>query len=187
MTIMYQSIKNKEMQMEITKKIKEDNDILLTLFGKAFEMTRDDLSVGVCELDIENAFDALSQEDKKMIEKETERRKIYTNIYILYGYEKIYAGSKKEAFEKSVDVNNIIWNKTPMRLKTAPSRYVHEIRFFQNGSKRVTHCYTGNSAMNKEEILSYLNEKFSVDSNSIIEYAFITDGIIRTEFQIRTD
>lgn len=172
--------------MEIAKKIKEVNDqnILLKLFGKAFEMTRDDLNVGICELDIENAFDALSQEDKEIIEEETERKKIYTNIYILYGYEKIYADSKEKAFGKNVDMNNIKWNKTPMRLKTASSRHVHEMRFYQNGSKRVTHCYTGNVIMGKNEILSYLNGIFSVDKDSVVEYAFITDGIIKAEFQV---
>lgn len=175
--------------MEIAKKIKEVNDknILLELFGKAFEMTKDDLNVGICELDIENAFDALSQEDKEIIEKETERKKIYTNIYILYGYEKVYADSKKEAFRKNADMDNITWNRTPMRLKTASSRYIHEMRFYQNGSKRVTHCYIGNVIMTKKEILSYLNGNFSVDKDSVVEYAFITDGVIKTEFQVNVN
>ena len=50
------------------EKIKElyDENILSQMFEKAFGIKKEDLNmdIGICELDIENALDALSQEDK---------------------------------------------------------------------------------------------------------------------------
>lgn len=67
------------------KKIKElyDDNILSQMFEKAFGIKREDLNmdIGICELDIENALDALSQEDKDSIGMAV-KKKEFTQMYI---------------------------------------------------------------------------------------------------------
>lgn len=183
MTIMFQFTKTRS-SMEITK-IKEvyDEKMLTQMFEKAFGLKEEDLDIGICELDIENAFDALSQEDKESIDVAVKKKRIFTNVYLHYGYQKVYADSKEEASRKKPD--NIKWNKKLICLKAAPSRYLHEIRYIQRGSKRVTHCYSGNVSMNEEDVLTYINDTLSVDSGSVVEYYFIVDGVIKNDFLVK--
>lgn len=171
------------------EKIKElyDENILSQMFEKAFGIKKEDLNmdIGICELDIENALDALSQEDKDSIGMAVKKKRIYTNVYLRYGYQKVYAENKEEALNKTPQ--NIKWNKKIVLLKAAPSRYLHEIRYFQRGTKRVTHCYSGNTSMNESDVLTYINNGFTADSDSEVEYYFIVDGVIKNEFSLKVN
>lgn len=171
----------------LSLEVMNDKVDTVKLFQKAYGIDSADLeNIELCDIDMQNAMESLSAEEKEKLQKEIDKKKAYTNVYLLYGYEKVYAESKEKAFNHDVQVKDIHWVNNPMRLKAAPSRYLHELRFYHNGSKRVTHSYDGNVAMDKQAIISFLSKRFSVDDNSIVEYTFIVDGNIKVETEIKT-
>lgn len=166
----------------LAKKIVDiNNDDLFKYVIKQtnWELTEKDFKAGIYEMDIINALEELDDTVLHHIENIVKKYRIYTNVYINYGYSKVYAISREEAC--CTNPKSVTWNRNYMFLKSAPTRYVHEIRFGYGNTKRVTHCYSGNVEKENDEICVFIKEHFDISGKCNIEYAFILDGVIKNE------
>lgn len=165
------------------------------LFNKIFDLTgwilkNEDFKAGIYPIDILNILDSLSENELLKIEEETKGYRIYTAIFVRYGYAKAYGRHKKEAMYIASHINpkKIHWKDDSFCFKIAPSYYVHEIKIVSDGVKRIIHLYEKKEVMNRAEIKEYIIENgIQLNGRYLIDYTFIQGSVVKKEKQIYID
>ena len=168
------------MESKVIKEIREKaDDALLKKIFSTYEKSA--LDVGICDIDIQNALRSMSDKEVEEVMNTVSTKKAYTNVYLAYGYQRVFASSKEEALKKG-NKEDIKWNKNILCLKAAPTRYLHEFRYQAGAIKKVTHCYRGKEAMSCDEVCDYIKTILPEPlNNATVDYTFIVDGIIIDE------